>query len=274
MESTTIGAPYVTARGSTSATHIGLLVSEPCDGATNMAIDEALLRRAQRTGETVWRVYGWNAPSVSLGRNQTARGYYDLCLARSRGIEFVRRPTGGRAILHHREITYSVTGPTAAGASLRESYGAINRLLCEALRLLGVRATTATSSAPRRYPGLAPCFESPVEGELVVDNMKLAGSAQVRDGSAFLQHGSILLDDDQHVLPELTRTTASPQPATLRAILGRDVSRDEFVSALQWALSRDTGSPPNVITHTDSFAHDVQLLIDTRYANPDWTWRR
>src|SRR5215210_4848764 len=85
------------------------LVSGPADGVENMAIDDALLDRARGSGECVIRLYEWARPTLSLGRNQAARGQYDLARARELGIDFVRRPTGGRAVLHHREVTYSVT---------------------------------------------------------------------------------------------------------------------------------------------------------------------
>ncbi|MDQ4080810.1 MAG: lipoate--protein ligase family protein, partial [Gemmatimonadota bacterium] len=205
-----------------------LLLSPPADGATNMATDEALLLRAGRTGETVYRIYGWSRPTVSLGRHQTAQGRYDVERARAQGIDFVRRPTGGRAILHHREITYAVAGPVEAFGSLRESYRAINRLLLEALRTLGVEAREAQVSTRAPIPGIAPCFEAPVSGEVVAGGRKLVGSAQVRDGDAFLQHGSILIDDDQYLLSSLLdESQPMAAPATVRALTGRAVSADE-----------------------------------------------
>jgi lipoyl(octanoyl) transferase len=252
-----------------------LLVSTPADGATNMATDEALLRRAGRTRQTVYRVYAWSRPTVSVGRNQSARGCYDLELARTRGIEFVRRPTGGRAILHHHEITYSVTGPETAFGSLRESYRTVNRLLLETLRTLGVDAREAESSNRAQTPGLAPCFEAPVAGELVADGRKLVGSAQVREADAFLQHGSILIDDDQHLLTELLDGRgASPRPATLRGLTGRVVTVREFSTALGQALAAHYGSVPGALEVEDSLIDDVQSLVRTRYADAAWTWRR
>ena len=206
-----------------------------------MAIDEALLRRAQRTGETVYRLYSWSPPTVSLGRNQTARGRYDLGLARARGVHFVRRPTGGRAILHHREITYSVAAPVAAFGTLGESYRAINRLLVEALRLHGVAAREAEAPERTPIPGTTPCFEAPAAGELVAGSgtgaRKLVGSAQVREGDAFLQHGSILVDDDQQLLANLATREPSTSPATLRELTGREVTVHEFAAGLAAASS-------------------------------------
>jgi lipoyl(octanoyl) transferase len=276
MESTTRFASLTQARMSRSPTQpYRLLVSAPADGATNMATDEALLRRARRTGETVYRVYAWSRATVSLGRNQSARGYYDLELARARGIDFVRRPTGGRAILHHREITYSVAAPDTAFGALRESYRTINRLLLEALRTLGVDARDTASSSRAPVPSLAPCFEAPVAGELVAGGRKLVGSAQVRDGNTFLQHGSILVDDDQHLLTELLNDRdPSPPAATLRALTGRVVTVAEFSEALGQALSAYHGSAPDPLELEESLLTDVQSLVRTRYAVADWTWRR
>src|SRR6476620_9212884 len=88
-----------------------LLLSPPLGGPENMALDEALMGRARRTGESVLRVYAWSRPTLSLGRNQRAVGLYREQALAERGVGVVRRPTGGRALLHHREITYSVTAP-------------------------------------------------------------------------------------------------------------------------------------------------------------------
>src|SRR5215207_3150452 len=88
-----------------------LLLSPPLGGPENMALDEALMARARRTGETVLRVYGWSRPTLSLGRNQRAAGLFDERALAERGVGVVRRPTGGRSLLHHREVTYSVTAP-------------------------------------------------------------------------------------------------------------------------------------------------------------------
>jgi len=275
MESTTafLGPTHGASSRPRGAAH--LLLSDPADGATNMAVDEALLRRASHTGDVFYRVYAWAAPTVSLGRNQPARGCYDLELATARGIEFVRRPTGGRAILHHREITYSVAAPIGAYGTLPESYHAINRLLVEALRTLGVDAREAEASSRAPTPSTAPCFDSPVSGELVAGGQKLVGSAQVRDGHAFLQHGSILVEDDQSILTELlVHREAWTPPATLRALTGRSITVNEFADALTGALGAHDGQPPHVMELDDSLLDDVRILIGTRYALADWTWRR
>ena len=124
----------------------------------------------------------------------------------------VRRPTGGRALLHHREITYSVTAPVSTRDSLRESYARINRLLVDGLTRLGVAVEVATPRERALPPSAAPCFERPAAGELVVNGRKLVGSAQWRDEGAMLQHGSILVEDDQPLVSALAddgRVTAA-----------------------------------------------------------------
>src|ERR1700716_2129043 len=123
-----------------------LLSVPPRAGAENMARDSALQARAARTGETVFSVYSWSHPTLSFGRNQPASGLYDLDKIRVAGIDVVRRPTGGRAILHNREVTYSVTAPLDDAAPLRETYSRINRILQDGLSRLGVAVLPAQSS--------------------------------------------------------------------------------------------------------------------------------
>lgn len=240
-----------------------------------MAVDEALLARAARTGEAVLRVYEWARPTLSLGRNQRAAGCYSAARAAEHGVDVVRRRTGGRAVLHARELTYSVTAPVVAHEPLRESYRRINLVLVGALRALGVAAEEATSTAPAPPPSSAPCFEAPTEGELVVRGRKLVGSAQLRDGGALLQHGSILVDDDQSLLAALATEPLPPvpSPATLRGELGAAPSAGALFDALAAAVRacEDPGAAP-LLDAEDVFARAAELR--PRYADARWTWRR
>src|SRR6184192_599709 len=202
-----------------SYSHWRLLIAAPCSGAENMARDTALQTRAARTGETVFSIYSWSRPTLSFGRNQPASGFYDAGKIRAAGIDIVRRPTGGRAILHDREVTYSVTAPISNAGPLRETYSRINLILQTGLSRLGVFVETAAPFRPAEAPGIRPCFATPGAGELVVQGCKLVGSAQWRDERALLQHGSILVDDDQSSLPSFaanteTKSGSFPAPAT------------------------------------------------------------
>ncbi|MGH7720455.1 MAG: lipoate--protein ligase family protein [Gemmatimonadaceae bacterium] len=256
-----------------------LLLSPAMSGAENMAVDEALMGRAAECREPVLRVYSWRVPTLSLGRNQTARGHYDLDRARQAGVEIVRRPTGGRAVLHHREVTYSVTAPVDGWGTLGESYGRVNRLVLDGLRRLGIAAALARTVAPSPLPGVAPCFENPVAGEIVagegVGERKLVGSAQYRDRDALLQHGSILVEDDQHLATTLlvNPPPPAPPPATLRALLGRIPSVEEVAHALFEAV-RATEDPHAAFLELDDGLQRIARRARLTYQDDAWTWRR
>ena len=252
-----------------------LLLSPPGAAAENMALDAALMDRALRTGDTVLRVYGWQQPSLSLGRNQTARDVYDPERARELGVAIVRRPTGGRALLHWREVTYSVTAPVDASAPLRESYARINRLLVDGLRRLGVRAELARPASRAPLPGDAPCFETPTEGELVCGDRKLVGSAQWRDRGALLQHGSILVDDDQAMIARVARRPVpeAPPAATLREALGRAPSLEEVAGTLFDAVRALEDREAVPLEPDDALLADVERAR-AAFDDDRWTWRR
>jgi lipoyl(octanoyl) transferase len=251
-----------------------LIVTPPAGGAENMAFDEALMDRARDTADWVLRVYSWAAPTLSLGRNQSARGKYDLALIGELGFDIVRRPTGGRAIVHHREITYSVTGPASDAGDLKQSYMWINDVLVDGLRSLGVAAEVAQPTTRAATPGMVPCFDQPSAGELTVGGRKLAGSAQWRADGAMLQHGSILIADDQSQLAGLTvgGGRAIPPPATLTEVLGRVPTVSDVGEALSDAIERADGARPETLEIDDALRARTAALV-VRYLDDAWTWR-
>jgi lipoate-protein ligase A len=240
-----------------------------------MAVDAVLLDQARQDGVCVLRVYTWARPTISLGRNQRARGVYDPERVRDLGMEVVRRPTGGRAVLHWREVTYSVAAPVDPAEPLRESYARINRLLLDGLRRLGVEAALARPGVRAPLPGVAPCFETPTEGELVVDSRKLVGSAQYREPGALLQHGSILLDDDQRLLAHVAVQPLPPipAPATLHEALGRVPAVTEVADALFAAVRAAEDADALPFDLTPSLDAAVRRAAD-RFRDDRWTWRR
>ncbi len=249
------------------------LVTPPRSGPANMALDHALLERARRTGERVLRVYTWSTPTLSLGRHQVARGRINTGAATSLGVALVRRPTGGRALLHHREVTYSVTTPLGRDDSVREWYAAINEILLGALRSLGVNAEPALVTGRTPVPGSASCFVRADEGEISFDGRKLVGSALLRQEDALLQHGSILIDDDQHLLAELLPAgEAPPAPAgTLRQALGSAPTWETVAGALLNALV-DAGAETGPLDVDAQFLKDVEAA-ERIYASDDWTYK-
>jgi lipoate-protein ligase A len=188
-------------------------------GEYNMAMDEALLEEVAGHGGAYLRFYRWDPPTLSLGRNQP-NTFYD--------VPIVRRPTGGQAVWHEHELTYAVVAPIALFGSLRKAYCEIHTRLARALHALGVEAVLAPAHPPTR-PSAHPasCFASSVGGEILANGRKLVGSAQVRRGDAFLQHGSILLDGSQG------KVSTTGGETTLAAVLGRVVTFEEVTAAIE-----------------------------------------
>jgi lipoate-protein ligase A len=252
-----------------------MLVTAPASGAANMAMDHALMERARRTGERCLRVYAWCAPTLSLGRHQLARGRIDPARAGALGVALVRRPTGGRALLHHREVTYSVTAPLDRGDSVRKWYDAINGVLLDALRRLGVEAMVAGSIGRTPAPAAASCFAQPDAGEITVGGRKLVGSALLREDGALLQHGSILLEDDQHLLDAiLPAGELRPEPAgTLRQALGQAPPMDVVAGALDAALSA-SGDIALSALEPEPWLQAEMRAAERLYGSEEWTFRQ
>lgn len=180
-----------------------LLVHAPAAGAWNMAVDEALLESAARGGLPTLRFYQWNEPTLSLGYFQrfADRGSH----AASLDCPIVRRTTGGGAILHDRELTYSLTVPAGHRLARRpaELYDRMHRSLVQALAQLGAASqvlATGADRGPLAEPFL--CFQRRASGDVVQAGAKIAGSAQRRHRGAILQHGSILVETSR-AAPEL-----------------------------------------------------------------------
>ncbi|HEX4561204.1 MAG TPA: hypothetical protein VH113_05160, partial [Gemmatimonadales bacterium] len=205
----------------------------------NMAVDQALLDDAGRLGHAYLRLYRWTPPCLSFGRNEPALTRYDRAEIERRRISVVRRPTGGRAVWHDVELTYAVAAPITLFGTLAEGYRVIHERIAAALGTLGVAASVAPAV---RTAGVAAgaCFASAVGGEVIGAGKKVVGSAQVRAGGAFLQHGSFLLDGSQELVRSVTRGSApAGGETTVRALTGRLVSFAEVAQAIvsSWAPS-------------------------------------
>ncbi len=174
-----------------------LICDPPLPGEANMKRDLDLLAEvASGAAPPTLRLYGWSPPAISLGRFQKEEVVNgEAC--RRLGVDLVRRPTGGRAVLHHRELTYSLTVPEKHrlfSGSVIETYRLINRGILNAFSRLGIEACLA--GPEERGAGLAPgaCFDCTSAYEVRVAGKKVVGSAQLRSGGALLQHGAILLE--------------------------------------------------------------------------------
>jgi len=228
-------------------------------GAHNMAVDTARSVALDR-GEIppTLRLYGWDPPALSIGYHQ-AEEDFDAEKLRAAGIDLVRRPTGGRAILHWHELTYSVVLPLSAG-SPRDLYMKIHEALLGGIRGLGITAGLGGSDEGLRAsytsPGGLACFSSSVRSEIQADGKKLAGSAQRKIGSAILQHGSFLLGPQHRRLAEfilggtnrgdladfISKTTEA------ETILGRPVSFAEAAASVEESFVARFSKPEIVPT--------------------------
>ncbi len=270
---------------------VRLISHQPATGSFNMAVDEAVLRSCARgeTGPTL-RFYQWDPACLSLGYFQDATREVNLEALPSLGVHLVRRLTGGKAVLHDHELTYSVVVPEKLlPGSVLETYRRISQALVEGLRLMGIPATIAalergvTSRDPRFRQ--AACFSAPSWFEILWDGKKLIGSAQNRKNGVILQHGSIPFTFDASKLTKCIRTSSPEHAERARAMLerkaagvsqalGRDCERTEleehlkagFAAALGWRLE------PGTLTAKEE--EETRRLMETKYGNPAWTMER
>lgn len=249
-----------------------LVEAEPRRGSWNMALDHALAERLE-PGTGVFRLYGWSPHAVSFGRNEPALGRYDPSAAGGDGVDFVRRPTGGRAVLHAWEVTYcAVFGVRSLGGA-REAYVRVNEALVAGLNRLGCPARMSPSGSVLP-PEAGPCFQAPAPGEVVLHGRKLVGSAQVRMGDAILQHGSVILRGDQSLLERLTGGEGDPYPpAALEDAVG-PVGWEKAAAALAEGVALALGGAWNEGGATPTEQSRARDLETDRYATHAWTWRR
>lgn len=228
-----------------------------------MEIDLALLERVEASPAalTVVRFYAWSRPSVSLGKHQDSARAIDSDFCRRAGIEVVRRPTGGRAVLHDDELTYSVISNDRhrfPAGSVGEAYHAIAQALLTGIARLGIDVELAPRSpkspqAPRASAGAPrpdPCFASPSRHELLHRRRKLAGSAQRRLRRSFLQHGSIPLAIDYGRMAAALGCSESLLRSTMTSLsraAGRAVAREELESELARSFQGAFGIKPSIL---------------------------
>jgi lipoate-protein ligase A len=259
-----------------------LLDSGAASGSYNLAFDEALFRlvRQGKSPPTV-RFYAWSAPAVSVGYFQRWTRQIDPEACRRQRVGVFRRITGGRAVLHRDEITYSVVGADAGelfGQGLQASYHTIASALAQGLRLLGVEAELAPPSSggdARRAAGHPSCFAASSGHEIGAGGRKLAGSAQKREGDGFLQHGSILVSRHDEEFRSLLRSsqktsTVDNGMTSLEDLLGRRPGYPELAAALAEGFRRVLGSAPEEGGPAREERNLAEELEKRRYLSPAW----
>jgi lipoyl(octanoyl) transferase len=253
-----------------------LLHDGPLPGALNMAVDEFLFRRLGEDPLTTLRFYQWERPTASLGYGQKAARVVDPEFCRVRGIDIVRRQTGGKLVLHHREITYSVVSNDvdAFTPTLGGSYKLISQALVRGLEKMGLAAVLSEKAPPFYARGTMPCFSHPAQDEIEIGGLKIVGSAQKRTGARFLQHGSIPLDHDEELLKavSLHQVEGGIHMTSLSRALGRAVEFDEGILPLREGIAEFFGVTfkPLILSAGDWSA--IREIEARKYADPRWTF--
>ena len=204
----------------------------PRPGTANMETDARLLAEHCPGDDPILRLYRWSPWAVTYGYHQ-APDTFDVAAAADRGWDVVRRPTGGRAILHAQELTYAVVGTSPCalfGDTLHQTYTTINRALMKFLRELGLSPEVSAGESLEEARG-AVCFQTAGRHEVTVGGRKIIGSAQRRSGEVFLQHGSILTGsahvDLLELLPSSERTEGRRRELiTATTDLSRELGRE------------------------------------------------
>ena len=264
-----------------------LIEHNPAEGAWNMAVDEAILESVY-SGESAptLRLYAWEPACLSLGHaqpyNEVDQKYLD-----SNGWDLVRRPTGGRAILHVDELTYSVMAPLnepRVQGGVLESYLSLSKALLEALKLLGLDPQANEKQVEKSQKQNPVCFEVPSNYEITVNGKKLIGSAQARRKEGLLQHGALPLYGDLTRIisalkfpndheKDLAKARLLDHATTVENELGMKLDWQDASHAFQQAFSEKL----NLIFHlgdlTNTEKKRAAELHEEKYSNPTWTER-
>lgn len=260
-------------------------------GAMNMALDEAIMQsiRAGEVPPTI-RFYGWEPAALSLGYFQSLEDKVDVDACRERGIDVVRRLTGGRAVLHDDELTYSLVVSEEVSFlpdSVVDSYKIISRGLLAGFHELGIEAemvSLADKKQEKRNKSAA-CFDAPSWYEISVAGKKIVGSAQTRREGVILQHGSILNTQDIDELfsilkfkserrKEKFKSLFTRKATTIYDVLGRSFSLNELVVAFRKGMEAGLEISLEEGELTDCELATARELVENKYSSQEWNYKR
>jgi len=251
------------------------------NAAMNMAVDDILLATARAGSGPILRTYTWQPPAVSIGYAQRADEAIDVQRCQARGIDLVRRTTGGRAVLHWNELTYSfhcADGQGPAAHPLQEASRILGECLADGLRRFGIAASVERGSSPVRARRGA-CFASTARWELTCGGRKLVGSAQRRTRGALLQHGSILAGPEHLELADLLPSPKQEQTALAKAsthlaewVVG-SVRIDALAANLAQAFGDGLDLPVHETSLTTAELDDAVRCAASIYGNDAYTFR-
>lgn len=259
-----------------------------------MALDEALLDwHGAGKIPPVIRFYGWNPATLSVGYFQNIGKEIDLEAVKHHQLGFVRRPTGGRGVLHEHELTYSVIVTEehpAMPKTVTEAYRVISEGILQGFQKLGLEAyfavpKTSAEKDALKNPRSAVCFDAPSWYELVVEGRKVAGSAQTRQKGVILQHGSILLDLDEDKLfslfkypndrvKERMQKAFKTKAVAINEISSRNITIEEAKEAFRTGFEDGLGIILEPYTLSDEELNYVNTLAKEKYESDEWNYRR
>ncbi|PJM33327.1 octanoyltransferase [Staphylococcus hominis] len=259
----------------------------------NMAMDEALLNFVSR-GEIdpVVRFYTWNPATLSVGYFQRLKKEIDIDKVKEKGFGLVRRQTGGRGVLHDKELTYSVIVPEShpnMPSTITEAYRVITEGLLEGFKLLGFDAYFAIPRSKEereklKQPRSAVCFDAPSWYELVVEGRKIAGSAQTRQKGVILQHGSLLQDVDvdelfdmfifkNDRLKEKMKKAFVDKAVAINDISDRHISIEEMEKAFEEGFKKGLNIEFKPLSLTENQLAEVKVL-EEKYRSEEWLYKK
>ncbi|WP_213422975.1 lipoate--protein ligase family protein [Bhargavaea massiliensis] len=268
--------------------------SGPQTGSYNMAMDDALLElHSKGKIPPVVRFYEWNPATLSIGYFQKAAEAVDLDQVKDSGFGFVRRPTGGRAVLHDRELTYSIIISEShpdMPETVTEAYRVISAGLLEGFRNLGLRAELAVPSTPEernslKNPKSAVCFDAPSWYELVVEGRKAAGSAQTRQKGVILQHGAIPVSLDLDKLVSVfhfptedhrrrMKEKLEKKAVSIEELSGRSVKMDEVTEAFRSGFEKALDVELFQAEPDREILELVRRFEEEKYSNDSWNFKK
>ncbi|NMH74375.1 lipoate--protein ligase family protein [Bacillus sp. RO2] len=262
--------------------------------AFNMALDEALLDwHSKGIIPPTIRFYGWNPPTLSVGYFQKVEKEINMERVKELGLGFVRRPTGGRGVLHDMELTYSVIVSEEhpeMPQTVTEAYRVISEGILEGFKALGLDAYFAIPRTEEEKQGLknprsSVCFDAPSWYELVVEGRKVAGSAQTRQKGVILQHGSILLDIDEDMLfslfnypservKERMQKNFKNKAVAINALRENPVTMEEAKKAFYEGFEKGLNITLETYELTEAELAEVHAIMEKKYSTDEWNYKR
>ncbi|ALS78849.1 lipoate--protein ligase family protein [Planococcus sp. ANT_H30] len=259
----------------------------------NMALDESLLTwHSEGLIPPIIRFYGWQPAALSIGYFQKVEKEIDMDVVNRLGLGFVRRPTGGRGVLHEHELTYSIIVSEdypQMPETVTEAYRVLSEGLLEGFKNLGLDAyfsvpDTAEKRADLKKPKSAVCFDTPSWYEMVVEGKKVAGSAQTRQKGVILQHGAILIDLDAEKLlsvfkfpseeaKERMRMKIPEKAVSINSLRKTPATAEECIAAFKKGFEQALSIDLEPYVLTEQQLAEVKALEEKKYANHEWNFR-